>query len=83
MAFQPVRCGAAIIAAAARLYPARFRWNEPPYEYECTLPPIDIISGSAALRESVDAGRDLSPLFDDWRADEERFTKERKPYLLY
>ena len=81
--FQPVRCGAAIIASAARLYPARFRWNEPPYEYEYALPPIDIISGSAALRETIDAGRGLSPLFDEWRADEERFTKERKPYLLY
>jgi uncharacterized protein YbbC (DUF1343 family) len=82
-AFRPVRCGAALIAAAARLYPAHFRWNGPPYEYEYNLPPIDIISGSAALRETIDAGTDLSPLFDEWRADEERFIRARKPYLLY
>jgi len=82
-AFRPVRCGAAIIAASARLYPARFRWNDPPYEYEYAIPPIDIISGSAALRETIDAGGDLSSLFDAWRVDEERFAQERKPYLLY
>jgi uncharacterized protein YbbC (DUF1343 family) len=81
--FRPVRCGAAIVAAAARLHPDRFRWNAPPYEYEYTIPPIDIISGSAALRETIDAGRDLSRLFDDWRADEERFRAEREQFLLY
>jgi len=81
--FRPVRCGAAIVAASARLYPDRFRWKSPPYEYEYGIPPIDIISGSAALRETIDAGRDLSRLFDDWRADEERFRAEREQFLLY
>ncbi len=82
-AFRPVRCGAAIVAAAARLHPGRFRWNAPPYEYEYAIPPIDIISGSAALRETIDAGKDLSRLFDDWSADEERFRADRARFLLY
>ena len=81
--FQPVRCGASVIAAVSRLYPAHFRWSEPPYEYEYTLPPIDIISGSAALREAIDAGADLSSLFAAWIEDERRFMGERKPFLLY
>jgi uncharacterized protein YbbC (DUF1343 family) len=81
--FHPVRCGAAIVAAAAKLRPDRFRWSDPPYEYEYTIPPIDIISGSAALRETIDAGRDLSGLFEQWRADEERFRADRVRFLLY
>ncbi len=81
--FRPVRCGASIVAAAARLYRDRFRWSAPPYEYEYTIPPIDIISGSAALRETIDAGKDLSRLFEDWRADEERFRADRARFLLY
>jgi len=81
--FQPVRCGAAVIAAASRLYPAHFHWSEPPYEYEYTLPPIDIISGSAALRETIDAGAELSELFASWLEDERRFSREREPFLLY
>jgi len=81
--FRPVRCFAAIIAAAAKLHRDRFRWSAPPYEYEYTIPPIDIISGSAALRETIDAGRGLSRLFDDWRAAEERFRADRARFLLY
>jgi uncharacterized protein YbbC (DUF1343 family) len=81
--FRPVRCGAAIVATAAKLRPDRFRWGDPPYEYEYAIPPIDIISGSAALRETIDAGRDLSGLFEQWRADEERFRADRARFLLY
>jgi uncharacterized protein YbbC (DUF1343 family) len=81
--FQPARCGAAIIAAAARLYPAHFRWSLPPYEYEYTIPPIDILSGSASLRETIEAGRSLDSLFETWCIDEERFMNERRPFLLY
>ncbi len=81
--FRPVRCGAAIVAAAAKLHRDRFRWSDPPYEYEREKPPIDIISGSAALRETIEAGADLRRLFDGWRADEERFVADRARYLLY
>ncbi|HVO76511.1 MAG TPA: DUF1343 domain-containing protein [Candidatus Bathyarchaeia archaeon] len=81
--FRPVRCGAAIIAAAARRYPARFRWSDPPYEYERTRKPIDIISGSAALRQTIESGADLPGLFAGWLEDEERFKREREPFLLY
>lgn len=81
--FQPVRCGAAIIAAAKRLSPDSFRWKEPPYEYEFELPPIDVISGNPTLRETIDSGSDLSSLFEAWEQDEKRFRAERKPFLLY
>jgi uncharacterized protein YbbC (DUF1343 family) len=81
--FTPVRCGAAVIAGARRLSPERFAWKEPPYEYELRLPPIDIISGNAHLRETIDAGRDLSVLFGSWELDEARFLNDRSPYLLY
>ena len=81
--FQPVRCGAAIIAAAKRLYPDRFEWKKPPYEYERELAPIDVISGSSALREAVDSGGNLSSLFETWLRDEKRFREERRPFLLY
>ena len=81
--FQPVRCGATIIATAKRLFARHFQWREPPYEYEFELPPIDIISGSPALRETIDSGSDLSSLFEAWEQDEKRFRAERKPFLLY
>ena len=36
--------------------PSRFEWRQPPYEYEHEKPPIDILAGSADLREQIDAG---------------------------
>ena len=36
--------------------PERFGWREPPYEYEHEKLPIDILAGSAELREQIEAG---------------------------
>ncbi len=81
--FKPVRCGAAIIAAAKKLYPDSFRWTEPPYEYEWKIPPIDIISGSDELRKVVEEGKDIETMFEKWSGEEEEFRKKREPFLLY
>lgn len=81
--FTPVRCGAAVIAAAAALYPNRFRWSEPPYEYEHHHPPIDMITGGPKLRETIEGGNDLEAMFEGWSRDEETFLKMRGPSLLY
>jgi uncharacterized protein YbbC (DUF1343 family) len=40
-----------LFAAVKSLYPREFEWLPPPYEYERIKPPIDILSGSSALRE--------------------------------
>ncbi|MCK4236344.1 MAG: DUF1343 domain-containing protein, partial [Candidatus Krumholzibacteria bacterium] len=81
--FHPVRCGAAVIASAAKSYPNHFHWKEPPYEYEQKFPPIDILTGSSDLRETVEAAEDLTSLFKNWEKDEEKFTEERRSFFLY
>jgi len=81
--FRPVRCGAAIIAAAAAAYPERFRWSSPPYEYEYDRPPIDVIYGGPGLRDAVESRSGLAPLFERWRQDELAFEEERSSQLLY
>lgn len=82
-AFRPVRCCAMIIAAAARLYPERFEWLNPPYEYDHRHRPIDIITGGPHLREAIDGTGDLGTLFERWKRDEDTFLEEREPYLIY
>lgn len=82
-AFTPVRCGAAVIATAAALYPERFRWSAPPYEYERHRLPIDIIAGGPRLRETIEGTVELALLFEGWRRDEETFRRAREPFLLY
>ena len=43
------------LAAFRAADPDRFRWRDPPYEYEHRLPPIDILAGSSELREQIEA----------------------------
>jgi uncharacterized protein YbbC (DUF1343 family) len=81
--FRPVRCYTLVIAAAAALYPEHFAWSEPPYEYEYAHPPIDVISGGSSLRETIDAGRPVQTLFDEWKRSERNFSRKRRPFLLY
>jgi uncharacterized protein YbbC (DUF1343 family) len=81
--FEPVAVGVAIIEACRVAGPDRFQWREPPYEYEYTKPPIDILYGSAALRDGLAAGRTLAAIRQDMRRDAERFVEHRRPWLLY
>lgn len=81
--FYPVRTGAWIIHTAATLYPEDFRFLPPPYEYETEKMPIDIISGSARLRRSVEEGTSPEGLFREWAEEEKNFGKRSKPYRIY
>ena len=56
--FEPVRTAIEILVAARELAPRDFSWREPPYEYEETLPPIDILWGSPALARGRAGRRD-------------------------
>jgi uncharacterized protein YbbC (DUF1343 family) len=81
--FEPVAVGVAIIDAFHRAGPGRFAWRDPPYEYEYTKPPIDILYGSARLREGLAAERSAADLAGDMRADAKAFLEVRSPWLLY
>jgi uncharacterized protein YbbC (DUF1343 family) len=81
--FAPVRVAVELIEECRRQAPESFRWREPPYEYEHEKMPIDILSGSDALRRAIDSGRAVKELVASWRADEEAFARQREPYLLY
>ena len=52
-AFRPIRTSIALLQTVQALWPDDFGWIDPPYEYETTRPPIDIIYGDSALRESL------------------------------
>lgn len=82
-AFRPVRAAVAVLAAARALAPDDFRWNDPPYEYEERLPPIDILWGSEALRHRVDAGEGADAVLAGVDDELAAFEAEVAPYLLY
>ncbi len=82
-AFRPVLAGVAAIAACRETLGDRFGWREPPYEYEHDKLPIDILAGSAALREDVVAGRRATDIAAAWEPDLAGFEALRRDFLLY
>ncbi len=78
---KPVLTAAAILKTVRKLYPRRFAWRQPPYEYETRQLPIDILAGSDRFREQLH--QPLSWLAKDWSRQYLKFEKIRKSCLLY
>jgi len=60
--FQPWRTGQFLMREMYHYLGADFNWNEPPYEYNYTKMPIDIINGSDQLRHWIIANEPLKAL---------------------
>jgi len=83
-AFQPWRAQALAFKAIRQLHPDYPLWRDFPYEYERGRLAIDLINGSALLREWVDdAGAQPGDLDALARADEEAWALEREGVVLY
>ena len=83
-AFRPWRLVALALKAVRTLHPGYELWRDFPYEYERGRLAIDLINGSALLREWVDdpaaTPADLDALA---QPDEEAWREEREAVLLY
>jgi uncharacterized protein YbbC (DUF1343 family) len=82
-AFRPVLTGAALIAMFRRALHDQPLWRQPPYEYEKEKLPIDILAGSSAFRDQIEAGASATAIAGSWAADERAFKQLRAAYLLY
>ena len=82
-AFRPVWTAVALIAACRDALGDRFRWREPPYEYETEKMPIDILAGSDTLRRDIEQDRRLEAMAADWNDAVASFAPIRERYLLY
>jgi uncharacterized protein YbbC (DUF1343 family) len=81
--FRPVAAGAALVAAFRAADPDRFRWRDPPYEYEPEKMPFDILAGSSALREQIEAGTSIHEITRSWEPGVTEFQTIRAKFLLY
>jgi len=82
--FSPFRLVSLAFKAVRELYSDYNLWNQPPYEYEKKLMPIDILSGSSILREWVDDKTSkVSDLDKIMKKDEQSWLQESKEFYLY
>jgi uncharacterized protein YbbC (DUF1343 family) len=82
-AFEPVRIGLAIVAAARELSGERFDWRREPYEFGADRLAIDLLFGSERERLALEAGRSPRDIARAWEAEEKAFLQRRQPFLLY
>jgi uncharacterized protein YbbC (DUF1343 family) len=81
--FSPCAAAAALLLECYRADPARFEWRQPPYEYEATKMPIDILAGSAALRQQIEGHVPLEDIVESWEPGLAAFDEIRREFLLY
>ncbi|MFQ6082260.1 MAG: exo-beta-N-acetylmuramidase NamZ domain-containing protein [Candidatus Aminicenantia bacterium] len=81
--FQSVKTGLAIIKAIYYLYPDKFSWRLPPYEYEYQKLPFDILWGTDKIRKQIENNISIEDIEKSWQSDLENFKQKRNNYLLY
>lgn len=82
--FRPFKTASAILSSVYELYPAKFKWNSPPYEYEKKHLPIDILAGTDRLRNDIEKGERLEDMEAWWSKESSDFDRKfRRKYLIY
>jgi uncharacterized protein YbbC (DUF1343 family) len=73
--------GMVAVKAARDVDPARFAWRDKPYEFISGVNPADLLTGSTAYREAVDAGAALGPVLAVHAAERGGFDADRAAVL--
>lgn len=81
--FRPVETAVTLIDAFNRADPDRFGWRPPPYEYEYTQQPIDVLYGSDRLRAAIADGTPAREIARSWEPALQEFMKIRAQFLIY
>jgi len=81
--FRPVEGAIALLEAFRREGGDRFRWKDPPYEYEFDRNPFDVLAGSPALREQMESGVAAADIARSWEQPTADFARLRTKFLLY
>jgi uncharacterized protein YbbC (DUF1343 family) len=78
-----VQVGVLLTEAFRSAGPSAFAWRQPPYEYEYTLLPFDILCGTSDTREQLEAGVRTEEIARSWEPGVTTFEAVRKRVLLY
>lgn len=81
--FLPYRTSLALLQAVIELYPDRFAYKDPPYEYEFERLPMDLILGDGRVRTTLEQGVSIVELERSWQEELNGFLTRRSAVLLY
>ena len=80
---RPVTAAVLLLATVRECAPDAFGWREQPYEFVAAVPAIDLLTGSAAVREALETGGLLEPVFAAWSEEVAAFERSLEDLLLY
>jgi len=83
VAFRPYVTGVALLRAVKALWPADFAWRTRAYEFVDRIPAIDLLAGSAAVREGIERGDSAADIAATWHAQERAFASARQRWHSY
>jgi uncharacterized protein YbbC (DUF1343 family) len=72
-----------LIRLARQFHPKDFRWQVPPYEFEFTRPPIDMICGTDLVRSAIEQNVPFAGIRDAIDRGIAAFAGAVGPFLLY
>jgi len=81
--YRPYQTSLSLLRIILKTYRDTFAWQQPPYEYEFTKLPIDLIFGDSSIRLALEAGKEIEQLLKGYSKELEGFLNSRKPYLMY
>ena len=81
--FRPVLTAVAVLCGVREMWPAEFRWKQPPYEYEQEKLPIDILAGGSGLRHGVEAGHSPWEIVAEWDEELTAFAEDIQEFQHY
>jgi len=82
--FRPVYTTLELIEAVIQTSPTgSIKFTQPPYEYEYSLIPFDILSGDDRMRKVLETGGSLEEEKERWDSETEEFRKLFRDIALY
>ena len=82
-AFRPVLTAIAIIKTIHELYPEKFKFINPPYEFETEKLPFDILCGTLEIRRMIEEGSKIDEIKDFIDGNAREYQAKLQKYLLY
>ena len=81
--FRPVLTAIAIIKTIHELYPEKFKFINPPYEFEIEKLPFDILCGTPEIRRMIEGGPKIDEIKDFIDRNAREYQAKLQKYLLY
>lgn len=81
--FRSVITGIAMLKTLFDMYPDKFEWKNPPYEYVYDRNPFDVVMGTDKTRISLENGESLESIEKSWEDGVAKFKELRESYLIY